>query len=204
MSCSLFTSWLYSLNFLSCEDAICSTSNLCSLRCVSNGISIYGIFVVYLTTCTIVDTGVTTVGTANGSTLPLIIIYALKYVLSCSLFILEFEAPPSSTLFFLLRTILGEFAETFFLFSSAAYISSLVLLTLVGNFCGFTFWCTNIYWMIFANTNVDWHVSFLSPLFSLTYLYHLSSSLHKLLNIMCAQSTLCPFYVFINVMASCC
>jgi hypothetical protein len=139
VSCSLFTSWLYSLNFLSCEDAICSTSSLCSLRCVSNGISIYGIFVVYLTTCTIVDTGVTTVGTANGSTLPLIIIYALKYVLSCSLFILEFEAPPSSTLFFLLRTLLGEFAETFFLFSSAAYISSLVLLTLVGNFCGFTF-----------------------------------------------------------------
>jgi hypothetical protein len=75
---------------------------------------------------------------------------------------------------------------------------------LVGKFCGFTFWCTNIYWMIFADTNVDWQVSFLSPLFSLAYLYHLSSSLHKLLNIMCAQSTFCPFYVFINVMASCC
>jgi len=59
-------------------------------------------------------------------------------MLSYSLFILELEAPPS-TLFFLLRTLLEEFDATFFLFSSVVFISSLVLLTLVGGFCGFSF-----------------------------------------------------------------
>jgi hypothetical protein len=39
------------------------------------------------------------------------------------------------------------------------------------------------YWKIFTNTKVDWQVSFLSPLFSLTHLYHQSGSLHKLLYI---------------------
>jgi hypothetical protein len=34
----------------------------------------------------------------------------------------------------------------------------------------------------------------LSPLFSLTYLYHRSSSLHKLLYIIYAQSTFCLFF----------
>jgi succinate dehydrogenase hydrophobic anchor subunit len=69
------------------------------------------------------------------------------------------------------------------LFSNVVYISSLVLLTLVGGFYGFSFWCTNRYWKIFVNTEANWHVSFLSPLFSLTYLYHRSNSLYKLLNI---------------------
>jgi hypothetical protein len=32
-------------------------------------------------------------------------------------------------------------------------------------------------------------------------LYHLSSSLHRLLNIICAQSTFCPFSIFTNVVA---
>jgi hypothetical protein len=44
-------------------------------------------------------------------------------------------------------------------------------------------------------------VPFLSPLCSLTYLYHLFSSLHKLLNIICAQSTYYPFFAFTNVIA---
>jgi hypothetical protein len=39
---------------------------------------------------------------------------------------------------------------------------------------------------------------FLSPLFSSTYLYHLSSSLHILLNIINAQSTFCPFFTLTN------
>jgi hypothetical protein len=47
-------------------------------------------------------------------------------MLSYSLFTLELEAPPSSTLFFLLRTLLGEFVVAFFLFSNFIYISSLV------------------------------------------------------------------------------
>jgi hypothetical protein len=51
----------------------------------------------------------------------------------------------------------------------------------------------------FANTKVDWQVSLLSPLFSLTYLYHLSNSLHKLLNIIYGQSTFYPFSTFTNV-----
>jgi hypothetical protein len=81
----------------------------------------------------------TTIGTVDGSTLLLIVSCAFKFVLSCSLITLELEAPPSSILFFLLRTLLGEFTTTFFLFSSAIYISSLVLLTLVGGFYGFSF-----------------------------------------------------------------
>jgi hypothetical protein len=85
---------LCSLNYLSCGDVICGT------------------IIVYLTTCT-------TVGTTNGSTLRLIIFCALKSVLSCSLFTFEPKAPLSSTLFFLLKALLGKSSATyFFLFSS--------------------------------------------------------------------------------------
>jgi hypothetical protein len=76
------------------------------------------------------------VGIVNGSTLPLIIFYALKFVRSCSLFTPKLEVLPSSILFFLLRALLGESTTTFFFFSSVVYISYLVLLTLVGGFCG--------------------------------------------------------------------
>jgi hypothetical protein len=44
-------------------------------------------------------------------------------------------------LVFLLRTLLGDSALAFFLFFNAAYISSLIIFTLVGGFCGFSFWC---------------------------------------------------------------
>jgi hypothetical protein len=71
--------------------------------------------------------------------MPFIIFYALKSMLSCSFFTLEPEVPPSSTLFFLLRTLLGKFAIAFFLFSSDVYISSLVLLTLAHGFFGLSF-----------------------------------------------------------------
>ncbi len=47
-------------------------------------------------------------------------------MLSCSLFILELEVPPSSTLFFLLKTLLGKYVIVFFLFSNVVCISSLV------------------------------------------------------------------------------
>jgi hypothetical protein len=70
---------------------------------------------------------------------------------------------------------------------------------LVGGLCGFPFWCTNRYRKFFANTKVDWQVFFLSPLFSYTYVYHQSSSLHRLLNIICAQFTFFPFFALINV-----
>jgi hypothetical protein len=94
-------------------------------------------------------------------------------------------------MFFLLITFFGKSVITFFLFSNAIYIFSLIFKTLANGFCGFSFWCTNKYWNIFTNSNSDWHVSFLSPLLSLTYLYHWFSSLHRLLNIIYAQSTLC-------------
>jgi hypothetical protein len=61
---------------------------------------------------------------------------------------------------------------------------------LVGGLCGFSFWCANRYRKMFAIIKANWQVSFLSPLFSLTYLYHWSNSLHRLLNIMC------PIYLF--------
>ncbi len=67
---------------------------------------------------------------------------------------------------------LGEFVVTFFLFFSVICISSLVLLTLASRLCEFSFSCTNKYWKIFANTTPNWQVFFLSPLLSLTYLYH--------------------------------
>jgi hypothetical protein len=63
--------------------------------------------------------------------MPLINFCALAFVFSCSLLTLELEAPPSSALFFLLKTLIGDFATTFFLFSSVVYISSLVFFTLV-------------------------------------------------------------------------
>ncbi len=139
MSCTLLTSCLYSLNCLSYGDVICGTSYLYSLNCLSCGDVIYDTFVIYMAAYTTFGTTRTIVGITNGSTLPLIIFYAFVYVLSCSLFILESKVLPSSTLFFFLKAILGEFAITFFLFSNVVYISSLVLLTLVGGFYGFSF-----------------------------------------------------------------
>jgi hypothetical protein len=66
-------------------------------------------------------------------------------------------------------------------------------------FYGLSFLCTNKYWKIFANTKANWQISFWSPLFSSIYLYHLSNSLHRQLNIICAQSTFGPFFVLTNV-----
>jgi hypothetical protein len=99
---------------------------------LSCGDVIYGISTDYLTICI-------TIGTIDGSTLPFIIFSTLASVLSYSLFTLELQAPPSSTLLFLLRALLGESIVAFFLFSNVVYISSLILLTLVGGFCGFSF-----------------------------------------------------------------
>jgi hypothetical protein len=73
-----------------------------------------------------------------GSTLPLMM-RALKFVFFCSFFTPELEVPPSSILFFLLKTLLGKSLAIFFLFSSVIYISSLVLLTLADGLCGLSF-----------------------------------------------------------------
>ncbi len=99
----------------------------------------HGISTVCLTTYITICTTHTIVNTTNGSIPPLISFYALIYVLSYSLFTPKPEAPPSSTLFFLLRTLLGKSAITLFLFLSVVSISSLVILILVGGFCGFSF-----------------------------------------------------------------
>ncbi len=114
MSCSSLTSYFYSLKYVSC------------------GVVIYGTSIVCMAACTIV-------GTTECSIFPLIIFYALTFVLSCSVFTPLCKVLPSSTLFFLLRTLLGEYVVAFFLFSNVVYISSLVLLTLVGGLCGFSF-----------------------------------------------------------------
>ncbi len=121
-------------------------------------------------------------------------------MLSYSFLTLDFKAPPSLTFFFLSRAVLRDFATTFLLFSNVSYISFLILLTLACGFYGFSFWWTNKYLTIFASIKVDWHVSFLSPLFSLTYLYHWSNSLHKVIYMIYAQSTFSPFFALINVM----
>ncbi len=127
MSCSSLTSYFYSLNCFSCGHAICGTSFLYSLNYVSYGVVICGTSIVYMAACTIV-------GTTECSIFPLIIFYALTFVLSCSVFTPLCKVLPSSTLFFLLRTLLGKYVVAFFLFSNVVYISSLVLLTLVGGY----------------------------------------------------------------------
>jgi hypothetical protein len=53
-------------------------------------------------------------GTADGSILPFIIFYAFKFMLSYSLFTPKHESPPSSTLLFLLKALIGKFIATFF------------------------------------------------------------------------------------------
>jgi len=93
-----------------------------------------------LASYTIVGTIYVNVGIVDGATLPLITFCALASTLSYSHLIFDPKVPPSSTLFFLLRALLGDYAATFFLFSSVIYISSLVLFTLVNGFCGFFFW----------------------------------------------------------------
>jgi len=138
MSRSLIIPWLCFLNYLPCGDVICGISCLYSFNCFSCGDVICSIVIVCLT-------AYTTVGITDGSTLPLIILCAFKFVLSYSLFTLELEAPPSSTLFFLLIALFGKSAAVFFIFSSAFYISSLGLLTLADVFYGLSFLCTNKY-----------------------------------------------------------
>jgi len=151
-----FNSLALLLSWPSCGNVIYGISCLCSLSCFSCGDVIYGIIIVCLIAYITIRTTVTTIGTSNGSILSPIIFYAFKYVLSYSLFIPKHEAPPSSTLFFLLRALRGKFVTIFFLFSNVVYISFVVILTLAGGFYGLSFWCTNKYWKIFANTKVDW------------------------------------------------
>ncbi len=115
---------------LSYGDVICATSYLCSLDCLCCGAIICDISTICLIVYTIV-------GTANGSTLPLIILCSLTSMFSYSLFTLKLEVPPSSTLFFLLRALLEKFVVAFF-FSGVVYISS-VFLTVVNGFYGFSF-----------------------------------------------------------------
>jgi hypothetical protein len=105
----LFNSQLCSFNYLSCGDVIYGISYLCSFSCLSYGDVIYGIAEVCLIPYTIV-------GTTNGSTLPFIILCALKFVLSCSPFIPKLEAPPFATLFFLLRALFWRSIVIFFCF----------------------------------------------------------------------------------------
>ncbi len=86
MSCSFLTPWLCSFSCFSYGDVIYGISCFCSLDYLFYGDVICGIIVVCLTTCTIVGIALTTIGIIDGSTLPFIIFYALKYVFSCSLF----------------------------------------------------------------------------------------------------------------------
>ncbi len=111
--CSFLTPWFCSYSYLFCGDVIYGISCPWSLDCFSCGDVIYGIDIDCLTTRTIGDSALTIVGITNGSTLPFIIFCAFKFVFSCSFFTPKLEAPPSSTLFFLLRTLFGECAATF-------------------------------------------------------------------------------------------
>ncbi len=91
---------------------------LCSFICLSCGNDIYGILTLCLLACT-------NVGTTDGATLPLIIFWALASMFSYFFFILDHEAPPSSIMFFLLKTFLGDFVVVFLMFSNVVCISML-------------------------------------------------------------------------------
>jgi hypothetical protein len=116
MSCSLLTSWLYSLSCLFCGDVICGTSYFYSFDCFSYGDIICGTFTICLVAYITISTTCTIVGTIDGSTMPFIIFYARACVLSYYLFTLEPKALLSSTLFFLLRSFFGKFVVSFFYF----------------------------------------------------------------------------------------
>ncbi len=125
--------------FLLCCDIIYGISCIYSLGCLSCGNVICGIDAICLIDWTTSGTTLTIVGLIDGSTLPLIVFCALKSVLFCSLFTFELEALPYSTLFFLLKALLGKSVAAFFLFYSVIFISSLFLLTLASGFCGLSF-----------------------------------------------------------------
>jgi len=117
----MWYSCLYSVGYLSYEDVIFSTIAVCLIAYTTCGIAF------------------TTIGTTDGSTLFFIIFCALKYVLPCSFFTFELEAPFSSILFFLSKALIGKSIVAFFLLSNVVYISSLVLLTLAGGLRGLSF-----------------------------------------------------------------
>ncbi len=121
VSCSFLTFYLYSFSCLSYGDVIRGTSVICLATYTTGGI-----------TCTNVDN-------VNGATLPFIIFYVHASMLSCSFLTFDPEAPPSSTLFFLLRTLFGDSVVAFLLLSNATSKFFLVLLTLACGFCGFSF-----------------------------------------------------------------
>ncbi len=101
---------------------------------LSCGDVIYGTSAIYLTTCTTISIACTNISTVDGSTVPLIIFYALASVFSCSFFTHENKA-----LFFLSRALLGKSVVVFFLFSSVFCILSLIPSTLVDDFLDFPF-----------------------------------------------------------------
>ncbi len=138
MSCSLSTPWFYS-NYPSYGNVIRGISYLCSLNYFSCGNVIYGTIVICLIAYTIVGTAFTNVGTISGSTLPFIIFCAFKFVLSYSLFTPKHEALPSSIMFFLLITLLGEFATIFFFVFQLCFHLLLVFLTLAKGLYGSSF-----------------------------------------------------------------
>jgi hypothetical protein len=112
----------------------------CSFGCRSHGDVICGTFAICLAIYTTIGTTYTNVGTPNGAILAYITFYAFTFVRSYSL-TLEPKALFSSTLVFLLKTLIGDFVLAFFLFFNATYISSLILFTLVDGFCAFSFRC---------------------------------------------------------------
>ncbi len=122
---------------------------LCSFSYLSYGHDTCGTFALYLPTCT-------SVGTTDGAILPLVIFWTCVSVPSCYFLIVDLEAPPSSTFFFLLRAFFEHSVTTLFLFSNVLCISSLVILTLAYGFCGFSFWWTNKYLNFFASIKANW------------------------------------------------
>ncbi len=139
MSCSFLTPWLCSHSCFSYGDVICGISYLCSFGYLFYGDVIYDTTVIYLTICTTSGTTFVNISIIDGCTLLLIIFCALKCVFSCCFFTLELEALLSSTLFFFLKTLLGEYDVAFFLLSSVVHISSLVLLALASGLCQLSF-----------------------------------------------------------------
>ncbi len=129
--------------------------SLCSLSYLSCGDVICGMSVICLTTCTTIGTTCINVSTSNGAILPLTTFYAFTSMLSYSLLTPEPKVPPSSTLFFLLRALLGDSTAPFFIFSNVIFISSLIHFTLVSSFYGFSFWGTNRYLKNFGSIKAN-------------------------------------------------
>lgn len=115
-------------------------------------------------------------------------------------FLLCYDPFPTSDLFFFFSIVFGDPLSAPLLLSITCSNSSLILLEFFSVSTIFFSITSKSSWNMYQN-----NFSYFPPTYIFSCIFvHLSNSLHKLLNIIFAQSTSIPSSTFMNVNAFCC